>query len=414
MKIKSSRALSLQAPDTIPLSGQLLFSLLERIEEGSLRVTTPEGMVHLFGRRQTGIDADMTIHDWRAARPIMMQGDIGFAESLRRGWVGSESLVALFRLVIRNQQMLEQAIHGKWWALLMRRLAHVWLNNNSRAGSKRNIQAHYDLGNSFYQLWLDASMTYSSAWFGGQEQLDLYCAQQAKYQRILDELDARPGQRVLEIGCGWGGFAEYAAQRGLHVYGITLSPSQLAYAEQRMRTLGLEKYVTLTLQDYRHVEGQFDHIVSIEMLEAVGETHWPTYFSMLKRSLKPNGKIVLQSIDIADAHFAHYRRSTDFIQQFIFPGGMLPSPSVLHTQSDHVGLRVERHQSFGLDYALTLHHWHRAFMAQREQIRAQGFDEPFMRLWEMYLKYCEAGFLERRTDVALWTLGVRQPCATLS
>ncbi|WP_293779637.1 cyclopropane-fatty-acyl-phospholipid synthase family protein [uncultured Oxalicibacterium sp.] len=403
MKSKSSRTLSFPKPETLPLAGHLLFAMFERIEEGTLEVTTPDGVVLRFGNG-SGIHADLAIHDWRAARPMMMQGDIGFADSLRQGWVSSQGLLELFRLVIRNQHALERALHGKWWALLLRRLSHLWLNNNSRSGSRRNIQAHYDLGNSFYQLWLDSSMTYSSAWFGDDEHVSLDRAQSNKYQRILDELDARPGQRILEIGCGWGGFAEHAARQGISVHGITLSPAQLAFAEQRMREAGLDDRVTLTLQDYRDVDAQYDHIVSIEMLEAVGEAHWSTYFAMLKRSLKPQGKIVLQSIDIADAHFAHYRSSTDFIQQFIFPGGMLPSPSILQAQAERAELQLERHQSFGLDYARTLHHWRRAFMSQLDQVRAQGFDDAFIRLWEMYLTYCEAGFLERRTDVALWTL----------
>ncbi|MFL9609484.1 class I SAM-dependent methyltransferase [Methylobacillus sp. Pita2] len=404
MKSKSSRALALQSTPRLPLTGQLLFSMLEKLQYGRLSVTTPEGWTHSFGKQSGGLDAELHIHDWRAARLIMGQGDIGFADSLRQGWVSSSCLLSLFRLAIQNQQALEQAIHGKWWALLVRRFTHLWLRNNSRAGSQRNIQAHYDLGNHFYQLWLDASMTYSAAWFGDQPDQPLEQAQHAKYQRILDELNAQPGQQILEIGCGWGGFAEYAAKRGLRVYGITLSPAQLAFAQQRLQTQGLDHLVSLKLQDYRDLQGEYDHIVSIEMLEAVGEAHWPTYFNILQRSLKTNGRAVIQCIDIADEHFDHYRSSTDFIQQFIFPGGMLPSPSILHRQADKAGLKIAKQQSFGLDYAATLRRWHSAFMSQLATVHEQGFDDAFVRLWEMYLKYCEAGFMEHRTDVKLWTL----------
>ncbi len=404
MKSKSNRALSLQPVTKLPLPGQMFFSMLDKLEHGMLDVTTPDGLVRSFGQTSSDVNAQLHIHDWQATHLILVQGDIGFAESVRRGWVSSPDLLALFRLAIHNQQVLEQAIHGKWWALLVRRLSHLWLHANSRSGSKRNIHAHYDLGNDFYQQWLDPSMTYSAAWFGKQREQSLEQAQHAKYQRILDELDAQPGQHILEIGCGWGGFAEYAAQRGFKVDGITLSPAQLAFAEQRIHKQGLDAQVNLRLQDYRDLDGQYDHIVSIEMLEAVGETHWQTYFSILQHCLKPGGKVVIQCIDIADRYFPHYRSSTDFIQQFIFPGGMLPCPSSLYTHAQRAGLKVKRLQSFGQDYAHTLHLWHQRFMSQLSAIRAQGFDDAFIRLWEMYLKYCEAGFIEQRTDVKLWTL----------
>ena len=404
MKSKSNRALSLPSCSKFPLTGHLFFVMLDKLEHGLLHVTTPEGASRRFGKTASAVDAQLHIHHWRAAHLIMVQGDIGFAESMRRGWVSSPDLLALFRLAIHNQQILQQAIHGKWWALLVRRLSHLWLRDNSRAGSKRNIQAHYDLGNDFYQCWLDPSMTYSAAWFGKHREQSLEQAQQAKYQRILEELGAQQGQHILEIGCGWGGFAEYAARRGCKVDGITLSPSQLAFAQQRLQAQGLDALVTLSLQDYRDINGQYDHIVSIEMLEAVGEAHWHEYFSLLQQRLKPGGKVVIQCIDIADDYFPHYRSSTDFIQQFIFPGGMLPSPSIIYTHARQTGFKVHRLLSFGQDYAHTLHLWHQRFMSQLDAIREQGFDDAFIRLWEMYLKYCEAGFIEQRTDVKLWTL----------
>jgi len=404
MKIDQANTAPSSMDSHIPISGRLLLGLLEKLQHGRLMLTTPDGMSRLFGASHATIQASLTIHDWRCAGLILNKGDIGFAESLRQGWLDTPDMLNLFRLAIHNQRTLQRAIHGKWWSLLLRRLTHLVLRDNSRAGSKRNIQAHYDLGNAFYRLWLDESMTYSAAWFGGNHNQSLYEAQLAKYDQILDELDAKPGQHILEIGCGWGGFAERAAMRGLHVYGITLSPSQLAYAQARIEHAGLAQQVTLSLQDYRDLNGQYDHIVSIEMLEAVGEDHWPSYFSVIKRSLKQGGKAVIQSIDIQDEHFEHYRTGTDFIQQFIFPGGMLPCPAEMRYQTRHAGLAISHVQSFGLDYARTLHLWFERFTDQLPAVRAEGFDEPFIRIWEMYLKYCEAAFLEKRTDVKLWTL----------
>lgn len=394
----------------LPWFARGLLSLFSRLQQGHLQLQTPTGECHEFGQSHATLRASLVIKDWRAARLILMQGDVGFAESLRLDWVHSPDLLSLFRLALQNQQALESAIHGRWWALLLRRFGHLWLNNNSRRGSQRNISAHYDLGNVFYRLWLDASMTYSAAWFGQQPEQTLQQAQQAKYQRILDLLQAQPGQRILEIGCGWGGFAEYAASQGMHVHGITISPAQLEFALQRIKTQGWSSQVTLELRDYRDLTAQegnyarYDHIVSIEMLEAVGESHWPSYFRILKQCLKPEGRIVIQSIDIADNFYAHYRSSTDFIQQYIFPGGMLPSPAVIQAQVQQAGLQVRESHGFGQDYARTLQHWHQAFMGQLDDIKALGFDAAFIRLWEMYLKYCEAGFIEGRTDVKLWLL----------
>lgn len=391
-----------------PWSGRLLVKLLSRISSGSLKLIDPSGVEMMLGQNASDpsgaiAHAELKICDWRAASLILRQGDVGFAESLRRGWVDSPDLVALFTLAIRNDQISE-AVDGHWWALLIKKLSHWILKDNSRAGSRRNILSHYDVGNNFYRLWLDPSMTYSSAIFGGDLSQSLERAQDAKYDRILDQINAQPGQTILEVGCGWGGFAERAARRGFKVVGITLSDAQLEWATQRMRDAGLAERVTLRLQDYRDVREQFDHIVSIEMFEAVGLLHWPTYFQMLARCLKPGGRVVIQTIDIADERFDAYRHGTDFIQQYIFPGGMLPSPSRFQKECQSAGLRALDVYSFGQDYAETLKRWAQLFESSLTQIIEQGYDEAFIRIWRMYLAYCEVGFRQSRTDVKQWTL----------
>lgn len=392
----------------LPWAGRLLVSLLSRITYGSLKLIDPAGIEMMLGQNASVPSAEMPhaelrIVDWRAAGLILRQGDIGFAESLRRGWVDSPDLVALFTLAIRNEQISE-AVDGHWWALLLKRLSHWILKDNSRAGSRRNILSHYDVGNSFYRLWLDPSMTYSAALFEDDMSRGLEQAQDAKYDRILDQINAQPGQTILEVGCGWGGFAERAAKRGLNVVGITLSDAQLAWATQRMRNAGLSERVTLRLQDYRDVPEKFDHIVSIEMFEAVGLLHWSGYFQMLARCLKPGGRIVIQTIDIAEEKFDSYRSGTDFIQQYIFPGGMLPSPSRFKKECEAAGLRTLEVLSFGQDYAETLKRWAQRFDASLTQIRELGYDDAFIRIWKMYLAYCEVGFRQTRTDVKQWTL----------
>lgn len=381
----------------VPAKSRLLLRLLEKMQYGRLHLIAPDGQSHWFGHQAQPV-VELTIHDWRVLDRIVRHGDIGLAEVYREGLVEVPNLTALMQLALQNQSVLEQAINGNWLGRLLYRLRHL-LNANTRAGSRRNIHAHYDIGNDFYQLWLDPSMTYSSAWFGGDLQQSLQQAQRAKYQRILDLLDAQPGQTVLEIGCGWGGFAEMAAQRGLKVHGITLSSEQLAYAQRRMADAGLSDSVELSLTDYRDLSGQYDHIVSIEMLEAVGERWWPSYFSQLSQCLKPGGKAVVQVITIANSRFDYYRRNTDFIQQYIFPGGMLPCDRVLRQQVDVAGLQLRDMAAFGLDYAETLLRWRQVFEAALEQVRAQGFDEAFIRLWRFYLCYCEAAFRESATDV---------------
>jgi cyclopropane-fatty-acyl-phospholipid synthase len=385
----------------LPWIARGFVTMLARLRVGSLTLIDPQGRSQLFGQQGAWPHAQLHIRNWRAVGQILRQGDVGFAQAYQRGWVDCADLQALFRLALRNEDSVA-AIHGNRWALVFKRLAHWVLRDNNRRGSRKNILAHYDLGNDFYRLWLDPSMSYSAAIFDAAHPNDLQAAQWAKYDRLLDLIEAKPGQTVLEIGCGWGGFAQRAAERGLKVKGVTLSDAQLAWADQRIAQAGLSDQVDLSICDYRDIKGQFDHIVSIEMFEAVGLRHWTGFFAKVKQCLRPHGKVAIQTIDIADDHFDDYVKSTDFIQQFIFPGGMLPSPTRFAALASESGLVEQDRFSFGLDYAETLNRWAVKFEESLPAVRELGFDEPFIRIWRMYLAYCEAGFLEQRTDVKQW------------
>ncbi len=374
---------------------RLVFALLEKLRGGLLEVRLPDGARFLFGEGEPGVT--MQVNDEAVFARVLAKGDIGLAEAYLDGEWDSPDVTALLTLLARNRDALRDAVYGSWRQLLAARLRH-WFNRNSRAGAKRNIMAHYDLGNDFYRLWLDPGMSYSSALFDGNREQPLQAAQDAKYRRILNRLAAEPGQRVLEIGCGWGGFADMATRDGLAVTGLTLSPAQLAWARQRVPSADLR------LQDYRDTAERFDHVVSIEMFEAVGERWWPTYFRTVANALKPEGRAVIQSITIRDDLFATYRRGTDFIQQYIFPGGMLPSRAEFRAQAARQGLVVRDEFAFGGDYARTLALWRDAFDAMWPQIAALGFDETFRRLWRLYLSYCEAGFLAGTIDVVQFEL----------
>ena len=374
---------------------RLVFALLEKIRGGLLEVRLPDGARFLFGEGEPGVT--LQVNDEAVFGRVLAKGDIGLSEAYLDGEWDSTDVTALLTLLARNRDALRDAVYGSWRQLLSARLRH-WFNRNSRAGSKRNIMAHYDLGNAFYRLWLDPGMSYSSALFNGNPNQPLQAAQDAKYRRILSRLAAEPEQRVLEIGCGWGGFAEMATGDGLAVIGLTLSPAQLAWAQQRVPSADLR------LQDYRDTAERFDHVVSIEMFEAVGERWWPTYFRTVANALKPEGRAVIQSITIRDDLFAEYRKGTDFIQQYIFPGGMLPSRAEFRAQAARQGLAVRGEFAFGVDYARTLALWRDAFDARWPQIAALGFDEPFRRLWRLYLSYCEAGFLAGNIDVVQFEL----------
>lgn len=372
-----------------------VLSLLEKLGGGLLEVSFPDGGRFVFGDGEPV--AVMQVRDEQVFSRVLARGDIGLAEAWLDGEWSSPDVTSLLTLLARNRAVLRQALYGAWHRLLLARVRHAF-NRNSRAGSRRNIMAHYDLGNEFYRQWLDHGMSYSAALFGGNPALPLEAAQDAKYRRILGRLAAAPGQRVLEIGCGWGGFAELATRAGLQVTGLTLSPAQLEWARERVPDADLR------LQDYRDTTERFDHVVSIEMFEAVGERWWPTYFRTVANALKPEGRAVIQSITIRDDLFANYRKGTDFIQQYIFPGGMLPSREIFRAQAARQGLTVRDEFAFGPDYARTLALWREAFEASWPQIAPLGFDETFRRLWLFYLSYCEAGFLAGSIDVVQFEL----------
>lgn len=392
-----------QAPSpaaAIPAPAQLMLQLLRKIKHGTLRLECPDHAILQFGDGSEPVT--LTLKNWEPCIAAVKSGDIGFAESYINGDWQTDNLTRLLELFIHNRHAVETAIYGTWWGSLAYRIKHLF-NRNSRAGSKRNIHAHYDIGNNFYQLWLDPSMTYSSALFSDQ-QATLQQAQQAKYLRILDQLNTSAGSKILEIGCGWGGFAELAAQRGSHITGLTLSTEQRDFALQRLKAKGLDQQTDLRLQDYRDTDGQFDAIASIEMFEAVGEAYWDSYFSCIAKLLKPGGRACIQTITIADELFARYRKGTDFIQQYIFPGGMLPSPSVFRAHAEKHGLKIMDEFAFGLDYARTLSLWQQAYQARQSEITALGFDMRFNRTWEFYLSYCEAGFRAKSIDLFQFTL----------
>lgn len=382
----------------VPAAARAVLQLLKQLSVGTLQVSLPNRQSLSFGSGQP--TAQVRVLDWAMFKAVLGRGDIGFAESwMSRHWT-SPNLVEVLDLMVANRQALEKVVYGSWWGQLLYRLKHT-LNRNSRTGSKRNIQAHYDLGNDFYSLWLDPTMTYSSALYEGDFDRSLPQAQTAKYARLYEQTQLAPGQSVLEIGCGWGGFAQFAHERGAQVTGLTLSLEQLDFAAERWRGAAAPQ---ILLQDYRDHRGQYDAIVSIEMFEAVGEPYWASYFDSISRCLKPGGRAAIQTIVIAEELFDRYRRGTDFIQQYVFPGGMLPARSKFIAAAQRSGLRCEREFSFGQDYAHTLKLWRQSFFEAADRIAAQGFDQRFMRLWEFYLAYCESAFRFGNTDVSQFTL----------
>jgi cyclopropane-fatty-acyl-phospholipid synthase len=403
---ESSARLSL--PTGAPAAARTVLQLLARLRHGSLQVHLPDGSQRHFGASQ-GPSAVLKLHDWQVCAAALKSGDIGFAEGYIAGHWSTPDLSGLLRLFIANRREVESVIYGTWLGRLVYRVRHL-LNRNTRSNSQKNIHAHYDLGNAFYELWLDGTMNYSSALFESP-QTSMQQAQRAKVRRALRMADVRPGDRVLEIGCGWGALAEMATTEfGASLVGVTLSTEQLAWARERMQRCGVAERSDLRLQDYRDIgrdnpaDRQFDAICSIEMIEAVGQEYWPTYFATLARLLKPGGKACVQSIVIADELFERYLQSTDFIQQYIFPGGCLPSPSAFRQQAAQAGLQVVDELCFGQDYAHTLKLWRETFMARETEVMALGFDQRFMRIWEFYLAYCEAAFAEHNTDVVQYTL----------
>lgn len=384
---------------------RLLGRWLNRLACGSLEVQLPDGRTVSGQGHAPGPAARLVLHRWRPLRRLALHGDLGLARSWRDGDWSTPDLTTLLEFGALNEAAWAGASSAAWpWRLLFR-LAHR-LRDNSRRGSRRNIAFHYDLGNDFYRQWLDEDLIYSSALFGPDART-LEAAQARKIGRIIDLLDLADGQqptRVLEIGCGWGALACAIARRGASVTGLTLSTEQLAHARARSEREGLSDQVELRLQDYRDAPGQFDRLVSIEMIEAVGERFWPVYFDVLRERLVPGGIAVIQAITIDEAAFPAYRQGADFIQHFIFPGGMLPSPGAMRREAERAGLVLDSVETFGESYAATLAQWRERFVAAWPAIAKLGFDESFRRLWTYYLCYCEAGFRTGRVDVGLYRL----------
>ena len=376
---------------------------LRAIEIGRLTVRFPSGAQMAFGPAESMLRAAITIRDPRLVSRMLVSGDLGLAEGYIAGEWDTPDLTALLTLGARNRHLLSGAIAGSWPATAMRRLRHA-RRANTPNGSRRNVAAHYDLGNDFYRLWLDGDMTYSAALFEDMAE-PLAVAQQRKYRRLARCLDLRPGDRVLEIGCGWGGFAEMAAAEfGCQVVGVTLSSEQARFAQERLARAGLTAKAEIRMQDYRDIQGTFDKIVSVEMFEAVGERNWPVYFDLLKRRLRPSGRAILQTITIADSLFGAYRRNPGFIQRYIFPGGMLPSPGAFTAAVSDAGMAVTDSLSFGPSYGETLRRWTRAFQENRPAIERLGFDRRFQRTWHYYLACSEAGFDCGQLDVHQFVL----------
>ncbi len=413
----------LALPAGAPTAARTAFKLLSRLKHGTLTLQLPDGSTQRFGSGGAP-SASLRLNNWNVCSAALRSGDIGFAESYIAGDWTTPHLTELLRVLVINRKEVEDIIYGTWLGRLVYRCKHL-LNRNTKANSQKNIHAHYDLGNAFYELWLDGTMNYSSAIFETPE-TSMSEAQSAKVRRALNMVKLQAGDRVLEIGCGWGALAEMATTEfKASIVGVTLSTEQLQWAQARMARAGIAAHddvaektagkVThdLRLQDYRDIgvnheaDRSFDAICSIEMIEAVGREYWPTYFATVARLLKPGGHACIQSIVIADELYERYIGSTDFIQQYIFPGGCLPSPSIFKAQAEAAGLEVVDEFSFGLDYARTLKLWRDAFLAQESRVLQLGFDKRFMRIWEFYLAYCEAAFSQANTDVVQYTLRKR-------
>jgi cyclopropane-fatty-acyl-phospholipid synthase len=382
----------------LPRLVRLALGFAARLRRGTLDITLPDGRTMRMGGAEPGPAAAMTVYNYGFATRLVNGGDIGIAEAyLNRDW-DTPDLTQFLYLFCVNHDLIQAMLANKPLIRVVQMVRH-WFNRNTKRQAKRNIYAHYDIGNAFYSAWLDSSMTYSSALFE-DDTADLTSAQKNKYRRLAEAIDLRPGQKLLEIGCGWGGFAEYVAKTfGAKVVGLTISKEQRDFAQRRIHEAGLADKVEIKLQDYRDERDQYDRIASIEMIEAVGEQFWPKYFSQVSDRLKPSGLAGIQAITIQDSMFQSYRREVDFIQRYVFPGGMLPSPQVLKMLGERFGIPVIRERIFGQDYAKTLATWRNNFRAAWPNLKPLGFDDRFRRLWEYYLAYCEAGFLSGNIDV---------------
>ncbi|MFW8636586.1 class I SAM-dependent methyltransferase [Cribrihabitans pelagius] len=395
-----------QGQKDLPRYFPQVFAKVRQMQGGQLDIHLPDGRIFRARGDGPGPVADLHIHHPDCFARLIREGDLGFSDAYLEGWWSSTDLQAFMDLVHIEAETAYDDFRGQAFLRAYERF-RFWLHRNHRSQAKKNISYHYDLGNEFYSLWLDNTMTYSSALFkDGQDSLE--SAQRAKYASLVDQMGVKPGDHVLEIGCGWGGFAEYAAkERGLRVTGLTISQEQLRYARQRIEAAGLSGQVELRMQDYRDCKGTFDGIASIEMFEAVGEKYWPAYFGTIRDRLKPGGTATLQIITVADKRWEVYRRGVDFIQKHIFPGGMLPSPKVLREQVEKAGLGVVRSIEFGDSYEQTLRRWHDTFNGHWEQIAGMGFDERFRKMWNFYLTSCAAAFKSGNCDVTQITIARR-------
>jgi cyclopropane-fatty-acyl-phospholipid synthase len=388
-------------PATFRIAGMALLSA----KTGKVTFTLPDGRQVVFDKRDGGPQADITVHDYAFAKRSIAGGDVGFAESYMDEQWSTPDLTAVLRYFGDNFDAVGDGdlARGKKTVRFMNMIRH-FLNRNSKAGAKRNIYSHYDLGNAFYGMWLDPSMTYSSAIYSDPE-ASLEAAQFAKYEGICSILKPNSNSRLLEIGCGWGGFAEHVAKNyGSHITCLTISPSQREFAIKRITDAGLTGKVDIRLQDYRDHHGEYDGVASIEMFEAVGEAYWPSYFAKISEVLKPGAKAALQIITIADDLFQSYRKRADFIQHYIFPGGMLPSEIALKDQLRTANLSYDSENYFGHDYSRTLREWSESFNSKWADIELMNFDEHFRRMWNFYLSYCEAGFDSGRINVGQFAI----------
>ena len=379
------------------------FAVAQNIKAGRLDIILPDGRTFSASGAELGPIAILEVHNEELFARLIREGYVGFSEAYMDGWWSTPDLQSFMDLVNTDNDDMYNGYPGQRLVQMYEKL-RFWLQRNHKSQARKNISYHYDLGNDFYGLWLDDTMTYSSALFAtGQESLE--AAQTAKYKQMVDEMGAQPGDHILEIGCGWGGFAEYAAkERGLKVTCLTISEQQFNFAVDRIKRAGLSDLVDFKLQDYRDEKGVYDGIASIEMFEAVGEKYWPVYFDKVKERLKPGKLATLQIITVADHRWDAYRNDVDFIQKYIFPGGMLPSPSALRAEVTRAGLGVEKSVEFGQSYAITLKRWHETFNDKWEQISTMGFDDRFRRMWNYYLTSCAAAFETANCDVTQITV----------
>jgi cyclopropane-fatty-acyl-phospholipid synthase len=392
---------------SLPISARILLKLLTHLKYGHLTVTLPDKSRREFGEVNASLQAHVEIRDLSMCSEVMTGGDVAFGEAYFNGKWDTPDLVQLLSLLAKNQQALMPAFYGRGWKAFLFNLRHL-LRANNKKQAKKNIEAHYDLGNAFYRLWLDPTMTYSSALFTEGNAQTTVDGQTAKYERILQQINPKPGAHILEIGCGWGGFAEHAVTtRDVRVTGITLSTAQLEYSRNRIAALDLEHKARFELCDYRDAAKRFgatfDGIASIEMFEAVGEKYWGTYFDVVANTLKPGARAAIQVITIDESRFETYRKTSDFIQQYIFPGGMLPSPERFMQRAKDSNLTYVDRKEFGLDYAETLRRWLAQFDSSSQAISELGYSEKFKKLWRFYLAYCIAGFEAKSIDVGQYT-----------